>query len=155
MKPKPGSTVYLYQVTASDQTYLTVAPSIDNAQAGIEERLNLPPNSAKARAYRIDGRPARIYLHPLLAGRRETETEQCWSENNAGTDRCQNQARPGFHTCKIHTSYSAPFPFGTPEFKRWEDEDDPKPSKRRSGTRTRKTAPKPAGRRAAPRDGTK
>lgn len=159
----PDSPVYIYTVSvrSTDRDYLTVAPSVDAAQAGIEERFKLAAGDAKAKTLKLNGLPARCYLHPLISGSpaATATTEQCWSERNDGTARCQNPARPGFHTCKIHTSYDAPYPFGTPELNEWlakelagDDETAPKPAKRRSGATTPKTRRKPAKRRAAPRD---
>ncbi len=148
-------TAYIYQVTdrKSGRDYLTVAPSVDAAQAGIEERFNLPAGATKARAYKIDGLPARVFLHPLISGRRaDVETEQCWAPTNKGDARCPNPARIGFHTCKIHTIVDIPAPFGTPEYESWISK-PASPRKRRARATDAKTRadsspakPKPANR---------
>jgi hypothetical protein len=154
MKP-----VFIYTATITptdgrDPICLTVGwRGVDQARVALADRFRVTPTEIKLKTERDDaGRPREI----LVETPRDEQGEQCYASNNARTARCPNTARPGFHTCKIHTSYDAPFAFGTPEYDEWIETEpldgDLKPATRKTRTRTRKTAAKPRRARSAPRD---
>lgn len=153
--------IYLYRGTVKSE----FAPDGIFRDVHVAITGHTQATQALAAHFRVNERDVKIKVvrdangNPLeiLAG--IDEIEQCWADID-DRDRCQNKARAGFHTCKIHTSFDAPAPFGTPEYETWVakdlseilSENDSKPAKRRSGVTTPKTRRKPAKRRAAPRD---
>jgi hypothetical protein len=121
---------------------------VDQARLGISAHFRVPIGDVKVKLQRnADGSPREVFCE-TTAGE---EGEQCWADAN-GRDRCANKARSGFHTCKIHTSFDAPAPFGTPEYESWISK-PASPRKRRARATDAKTRadsspakPKPANR---------
>lgn len=141
--------VYLYKGSvkspfAPDGVFSDVYIAITGhtqAVSALASHFRVDESAVKIKSMRDDaGQPLQIYSGV-------DELEQCWADRN-GRDRCPDRARPGFHTCRIHTAFDAPAPFGTPEYEKWIESDaaeiDPKPKSTKSRARTRKTPPKPA-----------
>lgn len=116
--------VYLYYGTVKSE----FAPNGIFPDIWIAITGHTQARQALAAHFRVEERDVSIKAVRDTAGRPlecfagVEESEQCWADRD-GEHRCANKARPGFHTCKIHTSFDAPAPFGTPEFLAFIDSD--------------------------------
>jgi hypothetical protein len=145
-------TGFLYNATVKSEMaptgvfHVTIAiRGADQARQALAHRFGVPLSAVKVKAEREAGEPREI-----LIGIAEVNREQCWADVN-GRDRCPNAARPGATTCKTHTAFDAPAPFGTPEYDSWIAETDSPAESKPARRRTHKTASKPAAARSARR----
>jgi hypothetical protein len=158
-------TAFLYDATiktagADEPLHEIVAyRGVDQARLALSAHFRVPISDVKIKLQRTPGGSPIEILCETTA---EEDGEPCWAPiTPLSRIRCGNKARPGFHTCKIHTSFTAPHPVDTPEYAKWaeqpledddDDDDEPARPRRRRAKTTRaaakgttpKTPPKPA-----------